>query len=146
MAVRSVRFQSGLMLATALSVLAMPTAGRPYTAESSRPAPAMRSALQRRNPDVDRVTVCMVRNKSQLSPGCARSSGPIRSSRSRRSMSAGRSVSGRQARKAGQRHVARRKKRSSPTRTDRPLQLPPAAVSRSAGSGSEAVRRRLIRR
>ena len=71
MAVRSVRFQFGLMLATALSVLAMPTAGRAYTAEEQQACSGDAFRLcSAEIPDVDRVTVCMVRNKSQLSPGC----------------------------------------------------------------------------
>jgi len=71
MAVRSVRFQFGLMLATALSVLAMPTAGRAYTPEEQQACSDDAFRLcSAEIPDVDRVTVCMVRNKSQLSPGC----------------------------------------------------------------------------
>jgi hypothetical protein len=71
MAVRSVRFQFGLMLATALSVLAMPTAGRAYTDEEQQACTGDAFRLcSAEIPDVDRVTVCMVRNKSQLSPGC----------------------------------------------------------------------------
>ena len=71
MAVRSVRFQFGLMLAMALSVLAMPTAGRAYTPEEQQACTDDAFRLCGAEiPDVDRVTVCMVRNKSQLSPGC----------------------------------------------------------------------------
>src|SRR5450756_2455399 len=71
MAVRSVRFQFGLMLATAISVLAMPTAGRAYTPEEQQACSDDAFRLcSAEIPDVDRVTVCMVRNKSQLSPGC----------------------------------------------------------------------------
>jgi len=71
MAVRSVRFQSGLMLATVCSVLAMPTAGRAYTPEEQQACSDDAFRLcSTEIPDVDRVTVCMVRNKSQLSPGC----------------------------------------------------------------------------
>ena len=71
MAVRSVRFQFGLMLATVCSVLAMPTAGRAYTSEEQQACSDDAFRLcSAEIPDVDRVTVCMVRNKSQLSPGC----------------------------------------------------------------------------
>ena len=71
MAVRSVRFQFGLMLATALSVLAIPTAGRAYTPEEQQACSDDAFRLcSAEIPDVDRVTVCMARNKSQLSPGC----------------------------------------------------------------------------
>jgi hypothetical protein len=71
MAVRSVRFKFGLMLAMALAVLAMPTAGRAYTDEEQQACTGDAFRLcSAEIPDVDRVTVCMVRNKSQLSPGC----------------------------------------------------------------------------
>ena len=71
MAVRSRNFQLGLMLATALSVSLWPAASRAYTPEEQQACSgdAMRlcSAYV---PDVDRITVCMIQNKSQLSPGC----------------------------------------------------------------------------
>jgi hypothetical protein len=71
MFVRSGRFQFGLMLATALSVLAMPTVGRAYTDEEQQACSGDAFRLcSAEIPDVDRVTVCMVRNKAQLSPGC----------------------------------------------------------------------------
>jgi hypothetical protein len=71
MAVRSVGLQFGLMLATAVSVLAMPTAGRAYTDEEQQACTGDAFRLcSAEIPDVDRVTVCMVRNKSLLSPGC----------------------------------------------------------------------------
>ena len=70
-AVRSRKFQLGLMLAIALSVSIWPAASRAYTPEEQQACSddAFRlcgDAI----PDVDRVTACMVRNKSQLSPGC----------------------------------------------------------------------------
>jgi hypothetical protein len=59
------------MLATALSVSMWPAAGRAYTPEQEQACSgdAMRicGAFV---PDVDRITVCMIQNKSQLSPGC----------------------------------------------------------------------------
>ncbi|WP_423864329.1 hypothetical protein [Bradyrhizobium sp.] len=64
-------FQPGVMLATALSVPLLPTAGRAYTAEQQQACTGDAFRLcSSEIPDVDRVTVCMVRNKSQLSPGC----------------------------------------------------------------------------
>ena len=70
-AVRFKAFQIGLMLATALSVSMLATEGRAYTPEQEQACSgdAMRlcSAYV---PDVDRITACMVQNKSQLSPGC----------------------------------------------------------------------------
>ena len=64
-------FHFGLMLATALSVSFLPTAGKAYTPEQQQACSgdAMRLCGPE-IPDVDRVTACMVRNKSQLSPGC----------------------------------------------------------------------------
>jgi hypothetical protein len=71
MAVRSRKFQFSLMLATALSVSMWPAASRAYTPEEQQAcsADAMRlcSAFI---PDVDRITGCMIQNKSQLSPEC----------------------------------------------------------------------------
>ena len=64
---RNVQF--GLLLATALSIL--PNSSNAYTGEEQQACmgDAFRlcgSAI----PDVDRVTACMVANKSHLSPGC----------------------------------------------------------------------------
>ena len=71
MVVRSRNFQFGLMMATALSVSIWPAASRAYTPEQEQACSgdAMRlcGAFV---PDVDRITVCMVQKKSQLSPGC----------------------------------------------------------------------------
>jgi hypothetical protein len=71
MAGRSNRFQFGLVLASALTVAAIPTAGHAYTPEQQQACTGDAFRLcSAEIPDVDRVTVCMVRNKSQLSPGC----------------------------------------------------------------------------
>jgi hypothetical protein len=71
MAFRSRNFQFGLMLATALSVSMWPAASQAYTPEQEQACSgdAMRlcGAFV---PDVDRITVCMNQNKSQLTPGC----------------------------------------------------------------------------
>jgi hypothetical protein len=71
MLVRSGKFQFGLMLGTALAVSMLPTAGRAYTPEEQAACSDDAFRLCSADiPDVDRVTVCMVRNKAQLSPGC----------------------------------------------------------------------------
>ena len=71
LAVRSRIFQCGLMLAAAFSVSMSPAASQNYTPEQQQACTgdAMRlcGAFV---PDVDRITVCMIENKSQLSPGC----------------------------------------------------------------------------
>ncbi len=68
---RSRKFQLGLMLATALSVSMWPAASQAYTPEQQQACSDDAFRLCSADiPDVDRVTVCMVRNKSQLSPGC----------------------------------------------------------------------------
>jgi len=66
---RSLQF--GLMLATALSVAILPTTSEAYTQEQQAACTddAFRICSSE-IPDVDRVTACMVRNQSQLSPGC----------------------------------------------------------------------------
>jgi hypothetical protein len=59
------------MLATAFSCSMLPTAGRAYTPEEQQACSDDAFRLcSAEIPDVDRVTVCMIRNKSQLSPGC----------------------------------------------------------------------------
>jgi hypothetical protein len=69
--VRSRNFQFALLLATALSFSMLPTAGEAYTPEEEQACSGDAFRLcSAEIPDVDRVTVCMVRNKSQLSPGC----------------------------------------------------------------------------
>src|SRR3979411_3042588 len=71
LAVRSRMFQFGLMLAAALSVSMWPAASEAYTPEEQQACSGDAFRLCSADiPDVDRVTVCMVRNKSQLSPGC----------------------------------------------------------------------------
>ena len=71
MAVRSRKFQLGLMLAAALSVSMWPAASWAYTPEEEQACSgdAMR-LCGAYVPDVDRITVCMIQNRSQLSPGC----------------------------------------------------------------------------
>jgi hypothetical protein len=71
LAVRSRAFQLGLMLATALSVSMLATEGRAYTPEQEQACSGDAMRLCSADiPDVDRITVCMIRNRSQLSPGC----------------------------------------------------------------------------
>lgn len=80
-ALRFTKFQLGLMLATALPVSMLPTSGEAYTPEQQQACSgdAMRlcGAFV---PDVDRITVCMIQNKSQLTPGCRAHFGPEPSS------------------------------------------------------------------
>ena len=69
-AIGSGNFQFGLLLATVL-LFAMPGAGRAYTPEQEQACTNDAFRLcSAEIPDVDRVTACMARNKSQLSPGC----------------------------------------------------------------------------
>src|SRR6202045_782055 len=67
--VRSGNIQLGLMLATARSVSTTPSQAYTPDEEQACSGDAFRLCSSE-IPDVDRVTVCMVRNKSQLSPGC----------------------------------------------------------------------------
>ena len=74
-AIRFSNFQFSLMLAAtmscSLSFLLWPVAGHAYTADEQQACSGDAFRLcSAEIPDVDRVTVCMVRNKSQLSPGC----------------------------------------------------------------------------
>ncbi len=71
--VRSSRVQLGLMFATTLSLSALlwPVAARAYTADEQQACSADAFRLcSAEIPDVERVTICMVRNKSRLSPAC----------------------------------------------------------------------------
>jgi hypothetical protein len=71
LAVRSRIFQFGSILAAAVSVSMSPAASQGYTPEQQQACSgdAMR-LCGAYVPDVDRITVCMIQNKSQLSPGC----------------------------------------------------------------------------
>jgi hypothetical protein len=69
--VRSRKFQLGLMFATALSVSIWSGAGHAYTQDEQAACTDDAFRLCGADiPDVDRVTVCMVRRKAELSPGC----------------------------------------------------------------------------
>jgi hypothetical protein len=69
---RSRNFHLGLMLATALSSLVLwPASSEAYTPEEQQACSGDAFRLcSSEIPDVDRVTVCMIRNKEQLSPPC----------------------------------------------------------------------------
>jgi hypothetical protein len=70
-AVRSRIFHFGLMLAAALAVSMLPSAGRAYTPEQEQAcSPDAFRLCGAEIPDVERVTACMIRNKSQLTPVC----------------------------------------------------------------------------
>jgi hypothetical protein len=70
-AIGSGNFQFGLMLATALSFAMLPGAAKAYTPEQEQACTNDAFRLcSAKIPDVGRVTACMARNKSQLSPGC----------------------------------------------------------------------------
>ena len=70
-ATRSGDFQLGLMLATALAVLVLPTAAEAYTPEGRQACTGDAFRLcSAEIPSVDRVRACLHRNKAQLSPGC----------------------------------------------------------------------------
>jgi hypothetical protein len=70
-AVRSGKLQLGL-LAIVLAASMPPTASRAYTPEEQQACQDDAFRLCGPDiPDVDRVKVCMVRRKAELSPGCA---------------------------------------------------------------------------
>jgi hypothetical protein len=61
----------GAVLGLALSSLILPTAGYAYTAEEQQACqPDAMRICGAFVPDVDRITACMIQNKSQLSPEC----------------------------------------------------------------------------
>src|SRR4030088_1576107 len=70
-AFRTRNFQIGLMLAAAVLVSLWPAASRAYTDDQQQAC--MGDAFRvcgAEIPDVERVRLCMSRNKSLLSPGC----------------------------------------------------------------------------
>src|SRR5437868_4663455 len=68
---RFTKFQLGLMLATALAVSMLPGSSQAYTDQQQQACSGDAFRLCGAEiPDIDRVTACMVRNKSQLSPAC----------------------------------------------------------------------------
>ena len=70
-AVRSEGFQLGLLFATVLALSMQPTTSHAYTQEEQAACSGDAFRLcSSEIPDVDRVTACMVRRKSELSPGC----------------------------------------------------------------------------
>jgi hypothetical protein len=70
-AVRSGDFRFSVLLAMALSFLLWPAASRAYTPEEQQACSDDAFRLCGPEiPDVERVTACMVRKQSQLSPGC----------------------------------------------------------------------------
>jgi hypothetical protein len=70
-AIRSRSFELGLTLAAALAASTLAGESQAYTPEEEQACSGDAFRLCGAEiPDVDRVTVCMVRNKSQLSPGC----------------------------------------------------------------------------
>ena len=71
LALRWSNFQLGLMLPTVLALALPPTASLAYTAEEQQACSNDAFRLCGPEiPDVDRVTVCMIRHKAELSPGC----------------------------------------------------------------------------
>ena len=71
MIARSRKFQLGSMLAIVLSVSMWSAAGYAYTQEQQQACSGDAFRLCSADiPDVERITACMSRNRSQLSPGC----------------------------------------------------------------------------
>jgi hypothetical protein len=71
MIARSRFFQFGLILVPAISFSMLSTAADAYTDEQQQMCTGDAFRLCSSDiPDVDRVTACMVRQRSQLSPGC----------------------------------------------------------------------------
>jgi len=70
-AVRSRNLQFGLLLAAGLAFSLWPAASRAYTPEQEQACTSDAFRLcSAEIPNIERVTACMVRNRSQLSPPC----------------------------------------------------------------------------
>jgi hypothetical protein len=116
LAVRSGIFQFGLMLAMALPVSIGVTAAHAYTPEEQQACSGDAFRLcSAEIPDVDRVTVCMIAKKSQLSPGCRVFFRP--SEPEREAGPAGRPMSIRPATAHKPVHVKPHRKRTKPAAT-----------------------------
>lgn len=65
------RFKLALLLTTGLAAVLAPGESRAYTTEQQQAcSPDAFRLCSSEIPDVDRITACMIRNKSQLSPQC----------------------------------------------------------------------------
>ena len=70
-AISHARLRLALLLATGLAAALASGESRAYTAEQQQAcSPDAFRLCSSEIPDVDRVTACMIRNKSQLSPQC----------------------------------------------------------------------------
>ena len=68
---RFTHFQLGAVLATSFVFAMLPRAGYGYTADEQQACTGDAFRLCSSDiPDVDRITACMIRNRSQLSPAC----------------------------------------------------------------------------
>jgi hypothetical protein len=68
---RFTHFQLGAVLATSFVFAILPRAGYGYTADEQQACTGDAFRLCSSDiPDVDRITACMIRNRSQLSPEC----------------------------------------------------------------------------
>jgi hypothetical protein len=74
---RTASFPFAATLAAALSLPLLPQAAHAFTSEQQQycTSDALRLCGSE-IPNVDRITACMIRNKSQLSPACLRVFGP----------------------------------------------------------------------
>src|SRR5947199_440114 len=74
---RAGNFRAGWLLATALLVSISPAAGQTYTPEQKQACTGDAFRLcSSEIPDVDRVTACMLRRRTELSPPCRAQFGP----------------------------------------------------------------------
>jgi hypothetical protein len=71
LAIRFMHFPFGAIVAAAFAFALLPSAGYGYTPEEQQACSGDAFRLCGSDiPDVDRITACMIRNKSQLSPSC----------------------------------------------------------------------------
>ena len=69
--IRFAQLRLGAIIATAFAFSMLPSAGYGYSLEEQQACSGDAFRLCGSDiPDVDRITACMIRNKSQLSPGC----------------------------------------------------------------------------
>ena len=98
----SARMFLACAFALALSISIWPTVGHAYTPEEDEACrPDAFRLCSSEIPDIDRITACMERKKSQLSPACRRFFGPSQSA------AVGKSVNIKPTRKSKSKKVAK---------------------------------------
>jgi len=116
-------FRLGATLAVALSCSLLPTAGHAYTQEEQQACqPDAFRLCSSEIPDVDRITACMIANRSHLSPECRQffRTGPEGDAAAARPVAGGKPMSIRPATAHNTKAPAKSKTKAKPKKTTKP--------------------------